>query len=163
MNQPEKSAPISEVARNIHSPPTKTVVDTVIAGGNFTCFAACVQVAGLTDALAARGPFTVFAPTDEAFKKLPFGAYEALLKDSARLKAVLNYHVVPGYFVSRDVKPGEVMTLQGTTLIAAVSSSELRVNGALVERADIAATNGVVHTIDAVILPKNWRLLAAAA
>jgi uncharacterized surface protein with fasciclin (FAS1) repeats len=163
MNQPEKSVPIGEAARNIHTPPTKTVVDAVIAAGNFTSFAACVKAARLTDALAAKGPFTVFAPTDEAFKKLPPGAYDALLKDSARLKAVLNYHVVPGYFISGDVKPGEVMTLQGTTLIAAVSPSELRVNGARVVRADIAATNGVVHIIDAIILPKNWRLLAAAA
>jgi uncharacterized surface protein with fasciclin (FAS1) repeats len=113
--------------------------------------------------LAAKGPFTVFAPTDEAFKKLPAGAYDALLKDSAKFKAVLNYHVVPGYLMSRDVKSGEVMTLQGTALTAAVSSSELRVNGARVVRADLAATNGIVHTIDAVILPKNWQLLAAAA
>jgi len=163
MNQPEKSAAVGEAGRNINSPPSKNVVDTMIAAGNFVSFAACVKAAGLTDALAAKGPFTVFAPTDEAFKKLPFGAYDALLKDSAKLKAVLNYHVVPGYLMSRDVKSGEVMTLQGTALTAAVSSPDLRVNGARVVRADIAATNGVVHTIDAVILPKNWQLLAAAA
>ena len=163
MNQPEKSASAGEAARNINSPPSKNIVDTVIAAGNVGSFAACVKAAGLTEALAAKGPFTVFAPTDEAFKKLPSGAYDALLKDSAKLKAVLNYHVVPGYFASRDVKSGEVMTLQGTTLTAAVSTSDLRVNGARVVRADIVATNGVVHTIDAVILPKNWQLLAAAA
>jgi uncharacterized surface protein with fasciclin (FAS1) repeats len=163
MNQTEKSAPVGEAATNAHTPPKKNVVDTVIAAGNFTSFAACVKAAGLTDALAAKGPFTVFAPTDEAFKKLPSGAYDALLKDSARLKAVLNYHVVPGFFMSRDMKVGEVMTLQGTTLTAAVSSSDLRVNGARVMQANIVATNGVVHTIDAVILPKNWQLLAAAA
>jgi uncharacterized surface protein with fasciclin (FAS1) repeats len=163
MNQPEKSVPVGEAARNINTPPTKNVVDTVVAAGNFTSFAACVKAAGLNDALAAKGPFSVFAPTDEAFKKLPSGAYDALLRDSAKLKAVLNYHVVPGYFLSRDVKSGEVMTLQGTTLTAAVSSSDLRVNDARVVRADIVATNGVVHAIDAVILPRNWQLLAAAA
>jgi uncharacterized surface protein with fasciclin (FAS1) repeats len=163
MNQPEKSASAGESARNINSPPSKNVVDTAIAAGNFVSFTACVKAAGLTETLAAKGPFTVFAPTDEAFKKLPSGAYDALLKDSAKLKAVLNYHVVPGYFMSRDMKSGEVMTLQGTTLMAAVSSGDLRVNGARVTRADVVATHGVVHTIDAVILPKNWQLLAAAA
>ena len=163
MNQPEKSASVGDAGRNINVPPSKNVVDTMIAAGKFVSFAACVKAAGLTDALAAKGPFTIFAPTDEAFKKLPSGAYDALLKDSAKLKAVLNYHVVSGYVMSRDVKSGEVMTLQGTTLTAAVSSSDLRVNGARVVQADIAATNGVVHTIDAVILPKNWQLLAAAA
>jgi uncharacterized surface protein with fasciclin (FAS1) repeats len=163
MNQSEKSVPVGEAARNINTPPAKNVVDTVIAAGNFSSFASCVKAAGLTDALAAKGPFTLFAPTDEAFKKLPSGAYDALLKDSAKLKAVLNYHVVPGFFMSRDVKAGEVMTLQGTTLTAAISSGDLRVNGARVMQADIVATNGVVHTIDAVILPKNWQLLAAAA
>lgn len=163
MNQSEKNASAGEAARSINSPPSKNVVDTVNTAGNLVSFAACVKAAGLTDALAAKGPFTVFAPTDEAFKKLPSGAYDALLKDSAKLKAVLNYHVVPGYFMSRDVKAGEVMTLQGSTLTAAVSSSELRVNDARVVQADIASTNGIVHAIDAVILPKNWQLLAAAA
>src|SRR5579863_368130 len=151
MNQSERHAPAGETARNVNSSPSKHVVDTVIAQGNLGSLAACLKAAGLIDVLAAKGPFTVFAPTDEAFKKLPTGAYEALLKDSAKLKAVLNYHVIPGYLMSRDVKSGEVMTLQGTTLTAALSSSELRVNGARVVRADIASTNGVVHTIDAVI------------
>jgi uncharacterized surface protein with fasciclin (FAS1) repeats len=163
MNQPEKNASVGDTARNVNSPPSKNVVDTVSTTAGFASFAAGLKAAGLTDVLAAKGPFTVFAPTDEAFKKLPAGAYDALLKDSAKFKAVLNYHVVPGYLMSRDVKSGEVMTLQGTALTAAVSSSELRVNGARVVRADLAATNGIVHTIDAVILPKNWQLLAAAA
>jgi uncharacterized surface protein with fasciclin (FAS1) repeats len=99
----------------------------------------------------------------EAFKKLPPGALAALLKDSAKLKAVLSYHVVAGHVLAKDVKSGEVMTLQGTALTAAVSSSGVQVNGAHVKQADIAATNGVVHVIDAVIMPKSWQLLAAAA
>ena len=162
MNQ-SMNTPARETARNTQTVPAKNIVDTAIAAGNFTTFAAAVKTAGLTDALAAKGPFTVFAPTDEAFKKLPSGAYDQLLRDSAKLKAVLNYHVVAGYFMTRDVKSGEVMTLQGSALTAAVSSSEVRVNGAHITQADLVATNGIVHGIDAVILPKDWQLLAAAA
>ena len=152
-----------ETARNSPAAPTRNIVDTVIAAGHFTTLAGAVSAAGLTEALAANGPFTVFAPTDEAFKKLPPGAYDALLKDAGKLRAVVNSHVVPGYFLARDMKSGEVTTVQGTPLTAAGSSSDLRVNGARVTKADIAATNGIVHAIDAVILPKNWQLLATAA
>lgn len=158
-----KNAPVQEAARTMQTSPTKNIVDTAIGAGHFNSFVSAVKTAGLIDALAAKGPFTVFAPTDEAFKKLPSGAYDALLRDAAKLKAVLNYHVVSGYFMARDVKSGEVMTLQGSTLTAAVWSSEVRVNGARVTQADIVATNGIIHCIDAVILPKNWQLLSAAA
>jgi uncharacterized surface protein with fasciclin (FAS1) repeats len=158
-----KSVPSSDAARNVNAAPAKNIVDTTIAAGSFTTFAACVKAAGLTDAFKAKGPLTVFAPTDEAFKKLPPGSYDALLKDAGKLKAVLNYHVIPGHFLVKDVKAGEVMTLQGSTLTAAVSSSVVRVNGARVSNADLVATNGVVHGIDEVILPKNWQLMAAAA
>ena len=158
-----KNAPVRETARNIQTGPANNIVDTAIAAGNFTTFAAAVKASGLSDALAAKGPFTAFAPTDEAFRKLPSGAYDALLRDAAKLKAVLNYHVVSGYVMAREMKSGEMMTLQGSTLTAAVSSSEVRVNGARVTQADIVATNGIVHGIDAVILPKNWQLLAVAA
>ena len=158
-----KSVPAGEAARNTRTAPTKHIVDTMIAAGNLTTFASAVEAAGLTHELAAQGPFTVFAPTDEAFRKLPAGAYDNLLRDVGKLKAILNYHVVSGYFTARDVKAGETMTLQGSPLTAAVASSDIRVNGARVTKADVAATNGVVHAIDAVILPKNWQLLAAAA
>jgi uncharacterized surface protein with fasciclin (FAS1) repeats len=158
-----KSFPAGEAARNTNTAPTKNIVDTMIAAGHFTTFASAVKASGLTDELAGKGPFTVFAPTDEAFKKLPAGGYDSVLKDVGKLKAILNYHVVSGYFTARDVKSGEVMTLQGSPLTAAVSSSDVRVNGARVTKADIVATNGIVHAIDAVILPKNWQLLAAAA
>jgi uncharacterized surface protein with fasciclin (FAS1) repeats len=158
-----KSVPAGEAARNTNAAPTKNIVDTVIDAGQFTTLAAAINAAGLTAELAAKGPFTVFAPTDEAFKKLPAGAYDNLLKDAGKLKAVLNYHVVSGYFMARDLKSGEVATAQGTPLTAAVSTSDVRVNGARVTKADIVATNGIVHAIDAVILPKNWQLLAAAA
>src|SRR5260370_26125268 len=155
--------PAGKADGNTNTAPTKNIVDTMIAAGHFTAFASAVNAAGLTNALAAKGPFTVFAPTDEAFKKLPAGGYDSVLKDVGKLNAILNYHVVSGYFTARDVKAGEVMTLQGSPLTAAVSSSDVRVNGARVTKADIVATNGIVHAIDAVILPKNWQLLAAAA
>jgi uncharacterized surface protein with fasciclin (FAS1) repeats len=146
-----------------HSGPTRNILDTAIAAGNFTTLVAGIKAAGLTDTLTGKGPFTVFAPTDEAFKKLPTGALDALLKDTAKLKAVLSYHVVPGQVMAEDLESGEVMTTQGTALTAVVSSSDARVNGAHVRQRDIAASNGVIHDIDAVIMPKNWHLLAAAA
>jgi uncharacterized surface protein with fasciclin (FAS1) repeats len=143
--------------------PTKNIVDTAIVAGTFTTLVAGIKAAGLTDTLTGKGPFTVFAPTDEAFKKLPAGALDALLKDTAKLKAVLSYHVVPGNVMVQDIKSGEVMTVQGTALTAVVSAADARVNGAQVRRRDIAASNGVIHDIDTVIMPKNWELLAAAA
>jgi uncharacterized surface protein with fasciclin (FAS1) repeats len=158
-----KSVPARDTARNSTTTPAKSIIETVIGAGNFTTFAAGIKAAGLTDALAAKGPFTVFAPTDGAFKRLPSGAYDRLLKDSAKLKAVMNYHVVSGYLMAKDIKSGDVMTLQGSALTAAVSSSDVQVNGALLTQADLVATNGIVHAIDEVILPKNWQLLAAAA
>ena len=158
-----KSVPVGETTGNRNTGPTRNIVDTAIAAADFSMFAAAVKAAGLTDVLAAKGPFTVFAPTDEAFKKLARGAWDGLLKDSSKLKAVLNYHIVSGYFMARDLKSGEVMTLQGSTLTAAVSPAEVRVNGAVVTQRDLAATNGIVHAIDAVILPQNWQLLALAA
>src|ERR1700685_2672813 len=145
------------------SGPTKNIVDTAIAAGNFTTLVAGIKAAGLTDTLTGKGPFTMFAPTEEAFKKLPAGALDALLKDSAKLKAVLNYHIIAGHVTARDMKSGEVMTLQGSALTAVVTSSGVRVNGAHVKRADMVATNGIIHEIDAVIMPKHWQLLAAAA
>lgn len=157
------SVPSKEATRNNQTAPTKNVVDTAMAAGNFNTFAAGIRAAGLTDTLAAKGPFTVFAPTDAAFKALPTGAYDALLRDAAKLKAVLSYHIAAGYFMAKDMKPGEVMTLQGTNLTAAGSATDLRVNEARIKQADLVATNGVVHGIDVVILPKNWQLLAAAA
>jgi uncharacterized surface protein with fasciclin (FAS1) repeats len=158
-----KSTLAREQAGTNHSAPAKNIVDTAIGAGNFTTLAAGIKAAGLTDTFAGQGPYTVFAPTDEAFKKLPVGAVDALLKDSAKLKAVLSYHVIPGYVSAKDIKSGDVMTLQGSPLTAVVASSDVRVNGAHVKRADMVATNGVIHAIDAVIMPKNWQLLAAAA
>jgi uncharacterized surface protein with fasciclin (FAS1) repeats len=158
-----KSTSANQQGSSNHTKPSKNIVDTAIAAGNFTTLVAGIKAAGLTDTLTGKGPFTVFAPTDEAFKKLPRGALEALLKDSEKLKAVLSYHVVAGHLLAKEIKSGELMTLQGTLLTVAASSAGVQVNGAHVKQADIVAMNGVVHVIDAVVMPKNWQLLAAAA
>ena len=158
-----KSTPATQAAGNVSPIPTRNVVDTATAAGNFATFVTGLKTAGLIDALSGKGPFTVFAPTEEAFRKLPAGALEALLKDSAKLKSVLNYHVISGAVMANDVKHGEVMTLQGTTATFVVSGEDVRVNGAKVTQRNIIAANGVIHAIDAVILPKDWQALAAAA
>jgi len=159
-----KGTPNMEAARNNPTGPARNIVDTAIAAGNFSTFAAAIKAAGLTEALAAKGPFTVFAPTDEAFKQLPAGAYDELLKDTGKLKAILNYHVMPGHALAKDLKAGELMTQQGTTLTSTPSSStNVRVNAARIVKSDLVASNGVIHAIDAVMLPKNWQLTAAAA
>jgi uncharacterized surface protein with fasciclin (FAS1) repeats len=162
MNQ-SKGTLTGEQAGTHRSASVKNIVDTAIGAGNFTTLAAGIAAAGLTNTLAEKGPFTVFAPTDEAFRKLPAGAVDALLKDSAKLKAVLNYHMIPGRVEAKDIKSGDLMTLQGSPLTAVVASSDVQVNGAHVKRADLVATNGVIHAIDTVIMPKNWQLLADAA
>jgi uncharacterized surface protein with fasciclin (FAS1) repeats len=146
-----------------HAAATTNIVDTVIAAGNLTTWVAGIKAAGLTDMLTGKDSFTVFAPTDEAFKKLPSGALDALLKDTTKLKAVLSYHLVAGRVLAQDFKSGEMMTIQGTPLSAVVSATETRVNGAQVRQRDITASNGVIHVIDAVIMPRTWTLLAAAA
>jgi uncharacterized surface protein with fasciclin (FAS1) repeats len=158
-----KNTSTNQQASTPRAAPSKNIVDTAIAAGNFTTLVAGIKAAGLTDTLNGKGPFTIFAPTDEAFKKLPIGAWDALLKDTGKLKAVLSYHVIAGHVLAQDVKSGDVMTVQGTPLTVVVSSSEVQVNGAHVRQRDITASNGVIHVIDAVVMPRNWQLLAAAA
>jgi uncharacterized surface protein with fasciclin (FAS1) repeats len=158
-----KNTSANHQASTARAAPAKNIVDTAIAAGNFNTLVAGIKAAGLTDTLTGRGQFTVFAPTDEAFKKLPSGAWDALLKDTAKLKAVLSYHVITGHVLAQDLKSGDVMTVKGTPLTAVVSSSEVQVNGAHVKQRDVTASNGVIHVIDAVIMPRNWQLLAAAA
>jgi uncharacterized surface protein with fasciclin (FAS1) repeats len=157
-----KNSSMKQQSGASYAAPSKNLVDTAIAAGNLTTFMSAVKTAGLTDTLTGKGPFTVFAPADEAFAKLPSGALDALIKDTAKLKAVLSYHVVKGHVLAKDVKSGEVMTLQGSPLMASVSSSGVEVNGVRLKQADLIATNGVIHMIDAVIMPKHWQLLAAA-
>ncbi len=131
----------------------KDIVDTAIAAGSFNTLVKAIQAAGLVETLKGKGPFTVFAPTDEAFAKLPAGTLEGLLKDKAKLASILTYHVVPGKVMSSDVaKLSSAKTVQGQDVKISTAGG-VRVNDAKVIQADIQATNGVIHVIDTVILP----------
>jgi len=132
----------------------KDIVDTAVAAGQFNTLAAALDKAGLVATLKGKGPFTVFAPTDAAFAKVPKADLDALLADKAKLTAVLTYHVVPGNVMAKDVKPGKVKTVQGSELTLATSGGGVTVDGAHVVKADIVADNGVIHVIDNVVLPK---------
>ena len=131
----------------------KDIVDTAIAAGNFNTLATALKAAGLVETLKGTGPFTVFAPTDAAFAKIPKAQLDALLADKAKLTAVLTYHVVPGRVMSKDVKAGMVKTVQGSSLTVATMGG-VKVDNANVTAVDIVADNGVIHIIDTVILPK---------
>jgi uncharacterized surface protein with fasciclin (FAS1) repeats len=135
-------------------PQAKDIVDTAVAAGSFKTLAKALDAAGLIPTLKGAGPFTVFAPTDEAFAKLPAGTLDALLKDKAKLTAVLTYHVVPGMVMAADVvKLKEAKTVQGQS-VTIDTASGVKVDGANVVKTDIACSNGVIHVIDSVILPK---------
>jgi uncharacterized surface protein with fasciclin (FAS1) repeats len=129
------------------------IVDTAVAAGNFTTLVAAVQAAGLVETLKGEGPFTVFAPTDEAFAALPAGTVEALLADPAALAAILTYHVVGGKVMSTDLTEGMMAATVNGAEITITLEGGAKVNGANITAADIVASNGVIHVIDAVILP----------
>ncbi|MBL0093461.1 MAG: fasciclin domain-containing protein [Piscinibacter sp.] len=131
----------------------RDIVDTAVAAGKFNTLATALQAAGLVDTLKGPGPFTVFAPTDEAFAKIPKADLDALLKDKAKLSAVLTYHVVSGKVMAKDVKAGKVKTVQGSELTLGTTGG-VTVDAAKVVQADIVADNGVIHVIDSVVLPK---------
>ena len=131
----------------------KDIVDTAVAAGSFKTLATALGAAGLVDTLKGKGPFTVFAPTDEAFAKIPKADLDALLKDKAKLTAVLTYHVVPGKVMAKDVKAGQVKTVQGSS-ITVTTAGGVMVDKAKVVKTDIEADNGVIHVIDTVIMPK---------
>ena len=133
---------------------SKDIVDTAVAAGSFKTLAAALQAAGLVDTLKGKGPFTVFAPTDEAFAKIPKQDLEALLKDKAKLTRVLTYHVVPGKVMAADVaRLKEAKTVEGQA-VKIDTTSGVKVDGANVIKADVMASNGVIHVIDSVILPR---------
>ncbi len=135
----------------------KDIVDTAVAAGSFKTLAAALQAAGLVDTLKGKGPFTVFAPTDEAFAKLPAGTVEELLKpeNKEKLKAILLYHVVAGKVTSKEVvKLHSAKTVNGQSVTIAVKDGNVLVNSATVVKADVEASNGVIHVIDSVLLPK---------
>jgi len=133
----------------------KNIVETAVAAGSFKTLVAAVTAAGLAETLSGPGPFTVFAPTDDAFAKLPAGAVEALLKDKQKLTAVLTYHVLPSRVMAADVvKLSSATTVEGQNVtIDAKNGNGVKVNGAKVVFADVAASNGVIHIIDEVLIP----------
>lgn len=135
--------------------PAKDIVETAVAAGSFNTLAAALKAAGLVETLKGKGPFTVFAPTDEAFKKLPPGTLEDLLKpeNKGKLVAILTYHVVSGKVLAADVKPGKVKTVQGSEATLMVMGKGVMIDKANVVKTDVVASNGVIHVIDAVILP----------
>jgi uncharacterized surface protein with fasciclin (FAS1) repeats len=140
------------------SPATKDIVDTAVAAGSFTTLAKALTAADLIDTLKGKGPFTVFAPTDAAFAKLPAGTLESLLKpeNKAKLQRILTYHVVAGKVMAADVvKMRSAKAVSGDTITVAARGGSVTVDNATVVKTDILATNGVIHVIDAVILPKD--------
>ena len=131
------------------------IVDTAITAGSFTTLVAAVTAAGLVDTLKSTGPFTVFAPTDEAFSKLPSGTVESLLNDIPQLTTILTYHVVPGKVMAADLTDGlSAATVQGKKVTFDLSKG-VKINDATVVQPDISADNGVIHVIDTVLLPKE--------
>ena len=143
-------------ARAQEATPPGDIVAVAVGAGTFQTLVAAVQAAGLVETLQGAGPFTVFAPTDEAFAKLPAGTVEKLLADPAALRKVLTYHVVPGKVMAADVlRAGSAnpATVQGQALTIRVEGGKVRVDGATVIAADVAASNGVIHVIDTVVLP----------
>lgn len=132
------------------------IVTVAASAGTFNTLVAAVKAAGLADTLKGPGPFTVFAPTDEAFAKLPAGTVDSLLKpeNKQKLAGILTYHVVPGKVMAADVKTMQAKTVNGQSLAINVGNRGVTVNGAKVVTTDIAASNGVIHVIDTVVLPQ---------
>jgi uncharacterized surface protein with fasciclin (FAS1) repeats len=139
------------------SQPEMDIVDTAVSAGSFNTLVAAVQAADLADTLKGEGPFTVFAPTDDAFAKLPAGTLEDLLKpeNKDKLAAILTYHVVSGKVMAKDVMTmKEAKTVNGESVMISMDANTVMVDNAKVVQADIECTNGVIHVIDTVILPK---------
>lgn len=138
--------------------PSKNIVENAIGSADHTTLVAAVKAAGLVETLSGTGPFTVFAPTNEAFAKLPAGAVDNLLKPEmkADLTSVLTYHVVPGAIKAADLKDGQKLkTVQGKDLMVSIKDGKVMINGAMVTIADVISSNGVTHVIDAVLMPKK--------
>lgn len=131
----------------------KDIIDTAVAAGSFKTLATALSAAGLVDTLKGKGPFTVFAPTDEAFAKIPKSDLDALLKDKAKLTSILTYHVVAGKLMAADIKAGKIKTIQGSEVTVSTSMG-VSIDNAKVIKTDIVADNGVIHVIDTVLMPK---------
>ena len=149
----KKILAISLLSFAAFSAQAKDIVDTAVSAGNFKTLATALTAAGLISTLKGPGPFTVFAPTDEAFAKIPKAQLDALLADKSKLTAVLTYHVVAGKVMAKDVKAGKFKTVQGSELTVSTAGGVM-VDNAKVTATDIVADNGVIHVIDSVLLPK---------
>ena len=151
------AAPMTAFAGDMNKMDTKKdIVDTAVAAGSFKTLATALEAAGLVDTLKGPGPFTVFAPTDAAFAKLPAGTIEGLLKDKPKLTAILTYHVVAGNVKAADVvKLDSAKTVNGQSVAIKVVDGKVMVDNATVTTADVEASNGVIHVIDTVLLPKE--------
>ena len=149
----KKAIIVTALALAASAAQAKDIVDTAVAAGDFKTLAAALQKADLVQTLKGKGPFTVFAPTDAAFAKVPKKDLDALLADKEKLAAVLTYHVVPGNVMAKDVKAGKVKTVQGSDLTLSTANG-VKVDNANVVKTDIVADNGVIHVIDSVVLPR---------
>ena len=150
------AAALSRAGSQADASAKKDIVDTAVAAGKFNTLAAALKAAGLVETLKGVGPFTVFAPTDEAFAKLPAGTIEDLLKpeNKQKLTAILTYHVVPAKAMAADVAGmSSAKTVNGKELTLKAEGGKVMVNDATVTKADIEATNGVIHVIDTVLIP----------
>ena len=155
---PVKAAEAGVMVGGANMVPSKNIVENAIGSADHTTLVAAVKAAGLVETLSGPGPFTVFAPTNEAFAKLPAGAVDGLLKpeSKAKLTGVLTYHVVAGAVKAADLKDGQkIKTLQGEELTVGVKDGKVTINGANVTVADVVSSNGVTHVIDAVLMPKK--------
>jgi len=140
----------------------KTIIDTLTAAGNFKTLLTALKTASFMDTLRTPGPYTLFAPTDEVFERLTPGQLKALLKDIRRLKTIVTYHVVSGTLATKDVKAGELRSVEGSYLTADIQDGQLSMNGAKVVQGNIVASNGLIHAIDALLVPKSLKLAAVA-
>lgn len=156
-NKPSDTTEVIEVVEEIVEETPNTVVDIAVGSADHTTLVAAVAAAGLVETLSGDGPFTVFAPTNAAFAALPDGTVDGLLQPEMKdqLTAVLTYHVVAGNVLSSDLSDGQVVTtLNGQELTVSIANGVVTINGATVVAADLAGSNGVVHVIDSVLLPK---------
>ncbi|ABB57636.1 fasciclin domain-containing protein [Synechococcus elongatus] len=154
MNKPNKSSTETTKIKTSQQAQT-SILDIAKSNENFSTLVAAIQAAGLEEVLASNGQFTVFAPTNEAFAKLPQGQLEELLKpeNKAQLVSLLTYHVVPSAIASTAIQPGTITTVEGRSLQLSIADSKLKVNDATVLATDIQASNGVIHVVDSVIIP----------
>lgn len=152
MSQPAMSKPAKTPATSAKK---MTIVDVAVKSGSFKTLVAALKAADLVETLSGEGPFTVFAPTDAAFAKLPKGTLQSLLKpeNKAKLTQILTYHVVSGAILSKDIKSGNVATVESSEVAVKVKGKRVMVNNAKVIKADIKTSNGVIHVIDRVIMP----------